>query len=343
MEDSRSLLSGLPKDALTHAVSFLSTKDALELSNLNSSFRRALPFSLLQDPKPLVKEKTWYGGTRDEERNNPRRSVWIPALFPHLTHSIVLDCEWGDHGLVNRKGTLFVVAVPANEDPNEEALESIDNGTIVYESPQAPDDDESLQVSIAYSPENAYYLWYRVGGHHLCIKNLSMRAVIYDDAKKWIGQNYETLRNSGFLENHDAFSLDMFSVLTSMGQEEDGTVATTSSIAGFLERNGLDMSAASLKALAQVATALQEQERMKVAHVALPPHGPVLTGPHIVVTAVTGTVQGALRGMGMVAGAGQMIQLMANQQILNAAADEIDDDEEVDNAVDEERGDEEEP
>ena len=192
---------------------------------------------MLQDPVPLFESNTWHG-THDEESNTPRRSVWIPVKFRHKTHSVVLSCQWRDQGFGNRKGTLFVVAVPAVDDPNEETLDSIENGTIVYESPLAPHAQESIQFSFAYSPEKAYYLWYRVGGgggHRLYVENLSMRTLIYDDAEKWIGRNYKTLCLNGFVENHNAFSLDMLLSIATLPEANRGHFS------GFWERNGLVM------------------------------------------------------------------------------------------------------
>jgi hypothetical protein len=267
MEVNRNLLSDLPRDALINAVAYLSTRDALRLSSLNSTFRRILSFSMLQDPVPLLQSNNW-NGTHDEESNTPRRAVWIPVKFRHKTHSVVLRCQWRDQGFGNQKGALFVVAVPASDDPNEQTLESIENGTIVYESPLAPHQQESFQFSFAHSPEKAYYLWYRVGGgggHRLLVHNLSMRTLVYDDADKWIGRNYKTLCSNGFVENHNAFSLDMLLSIATVPE------ASRRHFSGFLEQNGFDTSTASLEALEEVAVALQESEQIKVTHDALPP------------------------------------------------------------------------
>lgn len=151
MENNTGLLSALPNDALVHAISFLNFKDTLKLPELNSSFRRALSLSTLLDPTPLAFRSPLFG-TRDEASNTPRRAIWIPVLLPHRTHSVVLTCQWRDQGYGNRKGALFVVAVPAEDDPNEETLESIENGKIVYQSPLAPHEQESLTISFSYSP-----------------------------------------------------------------------------------------------------------------------------------------------------------------------------------------------
>lgn len=264
------LLSGLPSDALNHAVSFLNSKDALQLSELNSSFREALSLSTLHDPTPLITRNTWYG-TRDEGSSTPRRSVWIPVLFPHRTHSVVLTCKWRDQGFGNRKGALFVVAVPVNDDPNTEMLESIENGKTVYASPIAPHEEESLRISFSCSPSMAYYLWYRVGGgggHQLGINNLMMHTVIHDCSGKWIGRNYDALESQGFLQNNDTFSLGMLRLIAAVGQEEN-TKATTTYVESFLNDTGFDMSEASMKALAEVATALLDHQRQKSAHAVL--------------------------------------------------------------------------
>lgn len=78
---------------------------------------------------------------------------------------------------VARKGTLFVVAVPAVDDPIEDTLDSIENGKIVHESPLAPHEQETMQFSVSVFSEMAYYMWYRVGGG-LHVNNLTMSSLL---------------------------------------------------------------------------------------------------------------------------------------------------------------------
>ncbi len=259
MEEVQNFLSGLPNDALVHVISYLSTRQALELSMLNSWFHQALSFSTLQDPTPLIERAAWLG-----RENMPCRSVWIPVPFSFRTHSIVLSCKWRDEGHRqddHRAGKLYIVTVPSHDDPNEETLESIENGTIVYESPPAPRTEESLTFSFSPSPDKAYYLWYRVGGgnggrHRLCVNNLSMRTLIYDNAEKWIGRTYEVLNRVGF----NGFCLDLLMSVATVPAKD------RIHFREFLERNGLNASEPCTNALAEVATALQKQEALKVAH-----------------------------------------------------------------------------
>lgn len=248
-------ISSLPNDALHHVVSFLSSNDALRLSGLNSSFQHTLSLSTLHTPTPLITHNIW-----NEQSDTPRRSVWIPVLFPHRTHSVVLTCHWNDQSWGNRKGTLFVVAVPANDDPNEETLSSIQNGKIVYESPIAPHREESLCMSFSYSPSMAYYLWYRVGGgggHNLTVNYLNMHTVIHDCFGQWIGRNYNALGDEGFLgSNNNSFSLRMLRTLSLVGQEENTPESTAHLATLFEGSNFPSTSNASLKALEELTNAL---------------------------------------------------------------------------------------
>jgi len=270
MEEPLNFLSALPNDALYHAVSFLDSKEALQLPVLNSSFRETLSLSSLHNPTPMFVRNTWYGA-RDETGNTPRRSVWIPVLFPNRTHSIVLTCRWRDQGYGNRKGGLFVVAVDTHDDPNATTLESIENGKIVYESPLAPHEEQSLQMSFSYSPSKAYYLWYRVGGgggHQLRVHNLEMHTIIHDSPGQWIGRNYKALHSQGFVQDNNTFSLGMLRLIAQLGQEEN-TPESRLRIAAFFGATGFDMSEASMKALEEIATALLANDLQEEAHAAL--------------------------------------------------------------------------
>lgn len=269
MEEVQNFLSGLPNDALTLIVSYLSTRQALELSMLNSWFRQALSFSTLKDPIPLISRIAWQGLSGAGE-NRPCRSVWIPTpLFSSRTHSIVMSCFWRGRDSESTRGKLYIMAVPSQSDPNEETLDSIENGTIVYESPPAPRTEESLTLSFSPSPDKAYYLWYRVGGgdarYHLCVNNLSMRTLIYDYSEKWIGRTYEALHTVGFLESRNRFSLDMLLSIATVPAKD------RIHFRSFLEQYGFEMSETCAKALAEVATALHKQDDLKVKHESFAP------------------------------------------------------------------------
>jgi len=266
-DESPNLLSALPIDVLKHAVSFLTSSEALQLHELNSSFRDALPLSTLTYSKLFRKKKKWSGAT-----DTPIRSVWIPVLFPHRTHSIVLTCRWRDQGWGNRKGTLFIVAVDAHDDPNTETLESIENGKIVYQSPLAAHQEESLQMSFSYSPSKAYYLWYRIGGgggHELHVNNLFMHTIIHDSPGQWIGRNYHALDTRGFLKNSNDNFLQMLRLFAAEEQEEY-TETKSAHLNEFLEATGFDRSEASMMTLEEIAAELLEFQRQDVAHYALP-------------------------------------------------------------------------
>jgi len=267
--ETPNLLFALPLDALNHAVSFLDSKDALRLSELNSSFRDTLSLSALHNPTPLLIHNVWHG-THEEASNTPGRSVWIPAHFPRRTHSIVLTCKWRDQGFGTRKGALFVVAVDVHDDPNSTTLQSMDNGMIVCKSPLAPHEEESLRMSFSYSSSKAYYLWYRVGsggGYGLYVNDLKCHTIIHDSPGKFIGRSYKVLNSRGFLQNND-ISLRMLQLIATMGQEEMPQGIRVHLVA-FLSIMGFDVSKGSMKALEEIATALLEHQHQDEVHAAL--------------------------------------------------------------------------
>lgn len=192
----------------------------------------------------------------------------------------MITCQWGTDSNIQswdrfddlRTGALNIVAVPATDDPNAQTLESIENGKIVYTSPVLPLHEETLRFSFSYSKSNAYYLWYRLGegiGDSLCVNNFTMSTVIYDDADRWIGRHYQTLSSRGFpLSFTDAFSLRMLRLVVSLLQEENTTVTATH-LASFMNTEGLDMSAASMRALEEIANALIDVKTQKQAHDAI--------------------------------------------------------------------------
>lgn len=95
-----------------------------------------MSLSALHDATPLNITES-LRGSHYEESSTLRPFEWVPVLFPRRTHSVVLTCRWRDQGYGNRKGKLFVVAFPSNDDVRKAAMESIENGMIVYESPLA--------------------------------------------------------------------------------------------------------------------------------------------------------------------------------------------------------------
>ena len=176
-------LVALPRDVLTHVASFLDSRNALNLSLINSVFRRTLFLSIIHAPEPLIRRCTWDGGYSGEEGHTPRRFGLIPTLLPYQTHSVILSCQWNDQGWGYQKGALFVVALPKNDDLNLNTLSSIENGQIIYETPVAPHEKSPLQISFNYCPSKSYFLWYRVGGgggHRLEVENLNVHTLIFD-------------------------------------------------------------------------------------------------------------------------------------------------------------------
>jgi hypothetical protein len=277
MEEQLANLVTLPHDLLSHAVSFLDYSDALKLSLVNSWFRTTLSLSALHAPEPLLRESSWYGGS-GETGNTPRRSAWIPILFPNRTHSVVLTCQWNDQGFGNRKGAFFVVAVPANDDLEMDNVSSIENGHIVYESPLAPHEQAPLRMSFNYSPSKSYYLWYRVGGgggHRLTIRNLTVHAVIYDHSDRLLLSNYDALKSHNGLAIKSAFYLNLLHATAQsvVAQLENGQNADTH-LATLFDSSGIRVTVASMKAMAELAMALINMQIQETAHSVLPgsPH-----------------------------------------------------------------------
>lgn len=150
-----------------------------------------------------------------------------------------------DVGRGNQKGTtLFVVAVPANDDLNWNTLSSIENGQTIYESPVAPHEKTPLRISFNYSVSKSYFLWYRVGGggghHQLLIENLTAHTVIFDHADRLLLHNYDALKSQNGVQIQSTFYLNLLhatakSLLVQLenGQDADSHVVT------LLESSGL--------------------------------------------------------------------------------------------------------
>ena len=149
-----------------------------------------------------------------------------------------------DVGRGNQKGTtLFVVAVPANDDLNWNTLSSIENGQTIYESPVAPHEKTPLRISFNYSVSKSYFLWYRVGGgggHQLLIENLTAHTVIFDHADRLLLHNYDALKSQNGVQIQSTFYLNLLhatakSLLVQLenGQDADSHLVT------LLESSGL--------------------------------------------------------------------------------------------------------
>ena len=262
MEDQPANLFALPQDVLTHTVSFLDYSSALKLSCVNSRFHSILSLSAIHEPEPFLREKSWFGDSR-EMRNTPHRLTLIPVLFPNRTHSVVLTCQWEYQSWGNRTGALFVVAAPANSD-----LSSSENGQIVYESPVAPHEQASLRMSFNYSPSKAYYMWYRLGvGHRLVIKNLTVHAVIYDHPNRLLLSNYDALKSQNGLPIKSAFYLNLLlaSASSVLAQLENGQNAD-SHLAFLFDSSCIQVTATSMKAMVELAMALINRQIEETAH-----------------------------------------------------------------------------
>jgi hypothetical protein len=275
-------LAALPRDVLKHVVSFLDYRNALKFSLVNSWFRTTLSFSALHAPESLLRQSTWYGG-RGEAGNTPRRSVWIPILFPHRTHSVVLTCQWNDQGSGNQKGALFVVAVPTDDDLNLNTLSSIEKGQLIYESPVAPHEKASLRISFNYSPSKSYFLWYRVGGgggHQLLIENLAVHTVIFDHADKLLLRNYDALKSQNGVQTQSIFYLDLLHATAQsfLVQIENGHNADSHLVTLF-ESLGIQVTEARMNAMEELAMALIKMQSQEQARFLLPPsHSRVRVG-----------------------------------------------------------------
>ena len=259
-------LATVPGEVLKHIVSFLDYKDALRASGVNKSFHITLSLSTLGSV-PLMDDQTWRNS--DDE---PHKSVWIPIMFPHRTHSVVLTCRWSDQGWGNRKGGLFVVAVPEEGDPNADTLSRIENGEIVHESPIAPHDESPLCMSFHYSPFKAYYLWYRVGGgggHQLKVKNLEARAIIHDDTGKWVLKNYTALRSQDALLPQSIFYVKLLRAAALSLEEQLEKGEADVHLLTMLESSDISVTLSSVKALVDLANALMEFQVKKCDHASL--------------------------------------------------------------------------
>jgi hypothetical protein len=255
--ESHGNLGALPHEILRHVMSFLDYKDAPKLSLINSWFRATFFFSMLHAPKPLIQQRTWFGV--NEKRSAPLRSVRIPILLPPRTHSVVLTCRWNDSFYGRQTGALFVVSVPIDDTTNTDALSSIENGQIVYQSPPASHQKTTLVMSFNYSPAKAYFLWYRLGaGYSLSIEDLTVHTVIYDHADRSLLKIYDTLKEqteSSFYLNLLYAAAHFLSVQLENGQEPDSPMVRDTRV-----------TATSMMAMKELTTALIKLQSQEQAH-----------------------------------------------------------------------------
>jgi hypothetical protein len=194
-------LQGLPSDLKKQAASFLSAKDAHSLNQTSRALHADLCLSTLSPAFQLYSNENWYGDVHTGDL--PRRGSKIPIFFGSSVHSIVLTCLWSDQGWGNRKGELFVLAFPDNDNqyqyPSSNNLSFLD-GRLVYRSQVARHEEESLKCSFNPRRNEIYYIWFKAGGgggHELRLRNLLVHTVVFDDRDRTLANTFQALSNMG--------------------------------------------------------------------------------------------------------------------------------------------------
>lgn len=251
-------ITSLPADVLKHVISFLNYRDAWRTSQMNSSFEKTLSLSTLEAPLPTLRSANWTGGITDGDI--PHRSVQISMIFPDRTHSVVLTCQWRDQGWGNRKGELFVIAIPKSIEPEDSLRSVMDNGKMVYISPTVAHEWTSLRISFNPVPSVTYYLWYKVGGgggHALSVQNLETKSIIYDDPGKWISFIYDTLKTHDAVQKASHFYLKLLhATAQTLCEQSENDRELEIHLVSMLWSCGIPVNRFSMRALGDVALGL---------------------------------------------------------------------------------------
>mmetsp|Transcript_29779 Transcript_29779/g.63766 ORF Transcript_29779/g.63766 Transcript_29779/m.63766 type:complete len:182 (-) Transcript_29779:141-686(-) len=163
--------------------SFLEPRSIIALNTTSMAVNRNVPFRV-SEVRQLAPEIEAVGAHRTG--HIPVKCVDLGDL--NQVHTASVRCEWWDQGWGNYKGRIWIVALPASiEDRplSELSLEerlNLEGGRIVYSSPIAPRQRETLTINFSPKMEENYHLWYEVGGgggHKLFISNLRLKTLVF--------------------------------------------------------------------------------------------------------------------------------------------------------------------
>jgi hypothetical protein len=189
----------LPSDLKKDVASFLRTKDVHSLNQTSRAVHADLCLSTLAPAFQLYSSESWRGASLTGD--HPLCGRKIPIFFGSSIHSITLTCRWNDQGWGNRKGQLFVLGFPDNENRDPDNL-SFSDGRLAYQSESAPHAEEHLKFSFERRRNEIYYIWFKAGGgggHELQIANLIVHTAVFDDRDRTLAKTFQALSNMGIV------------------------------------------------------------------------------------------------------------------------------------------------
>lgn len=157
----------------------------------------------------------------------------------------------------------MVVAIPMAIHPTTDIIDSIENGSIVYELPSAPDEEEPLTFSFSYSPACSYYFWFHP--NELKIQYLISHTIFHDHSSKFLCQNYRSIMNLSKHAGYSDFSLNFLHTIAAIAQQ-DMTRETSELLSSLMLPSKISLSSPSMKALEEITVALIDVNVKKLPH-----------------------------------------------------------------------------
>jgi hypothetical protein len=185
-------------------------------------------------------------------------------------HSVKMTLEWRDQGWGNQKGAIWVVGCKKDDVSRVTEFESVHN-RVVYQSDLAPHATAKLEFSWVPRPDEAYHVWYRVGGgggHTLLLRGVVLCPFVYDDNQQSIQKVYQALRKANMLESKrkvPCLCIDMLrhNVQSLRDTLNAGKSLVGNGIASILESHGIACTMTDLVALDVILCAIEEWEAVK--------------------------------------------------------------------------------
>jgi hypothetical protein len=194
---SKLSVTSLPLELKRRIASFLSSGDAISLSQTCKSLHSSLALSSLSPSRLVLPELNEIGHWRTG--NDVLRSIRLPVLQRRV-HSLTLSFWWRDQGQGHRKGQVWIAGRPTSQPIQPDQI--FQGGQAVCESPLATHTLEQQKMTFVPIEGQVYHLFYRVGdggGHQLRIENGILHTIIFDDEERHIARNYRLLRQVGVI------------------------------------------------------------------------------------------------------------------------------------------------
>lgn len=178
MSNYHSPLISLSSELQAEILSFLSSADALHLTETCSTLHQDLSLSTLNPPFALTPIQEWSG-----DEDNPRRGPRIPVLYTKRTHSITLKGrQWCGDGNCH----IYVVAFDRNNPPID--FNNFSDGTVVVDSLIMYGKVSNFAISFRPDPSMIYFMWYK--GEVVQTNRIMVHTVVWDNPQRSLAKQY---------------------------------------------------------------------------------------------------------------------------------------------------------